>query len=52
VIGEAIKRVPAKKFIAYCEAGAKSTKDQATSGKTTKPAKSTAPPRKSPRSSR
>jgi hypothetical protein len=52
VIGEAIKRVPAQKYIAYCEAGAKSTKDLATSGKTTKPAKSAAPPRKSPRSSK
>jgi hypothetical protein len=52
VIGEAIKRVPAKKFIAYCEAGAKSTKEHAASVKTTKPAKSTAPPRKSPRSSK
>ena len=52
VIGEAIKRVPAKKFITYCEAGAKSTKNQATSVKSTKPAKSTAPPAKSRRSSK
>ena len=37
VIGEAIKRVPAKKYIAHCEAGLKAAKEQAPRGRRRKP---------------
>jgi hypothetical protein len=46
VIGEAIKRVPAKKYIAHCEASMSSAKGQRSSSKTEKPAKPKAPSRK------
>jgi hypothetical protein len=53
VIGEAIKRVPAKKYIAHCEAGLKAAKGQAPARKAAKPAKSTTTPaRKGARSSK
>lgn len=39
VIGEAIRRVPAKKYIAACEASRKATKAQAAPAKASKPAK-------------
>lgn len=38
VIGEAIKRVPAKKYIAYCEASVKSSKDRQSAKTPAKPA--------------
>ncbi len=53
VIGELIKRVPAKKYIAHCEAGLKAAKEQAPARKAAQTAKSTtAPARKSARSSK
>jgi Domain of unknown function (DU1801) len=39
VIGEAIRKVPAKKYIAHCETIVKTTKQRSPSGKTAKPAK-------------
>ncbi len=53
VIGEAIRRVPAKKYVAASEAGLKAAKGQALERKAAKPAKSaTTPARKGARSSK
>jgi hypothetical protein len=60
VIGEAIKRVPAKKYIEHCEAALKTTGKQksqgstqtAPSAKSSKVAKSAAPSRKSSRTTK
>jgi len=52
VIGEAIRRVPAKKYIDYCEAALKSTKEQGSSRKPAKPAKAKAPSGKGSRSAK
>jgi hypothetical protein len=52
VIAEAIKRVPAKKYIEYCEASVKSTKEQGSSRKTPNPAKTTMPSGKGSRSAK
>ncbi len=50
VIGEAINRVPAKKYIAACEAALKAAKERAPAGKPSKPEnpKAKAPARKAP----
>ena len=50
VIGEAIKRVPAKKYIAHCEAAIKSSKDRGTAGKTANAAEPKAAAAKASRS--
>jgi Domain of unknown function (DU1801) len=52
VIGEAIKRVPAKQYIAYCEASLKAAKEQAPARKAAKAAQATVPASKSARSSK
>jgi Domain of unknown function (DU1801) len=52
VIGEAIRRVPAKKYIEICEASLKSANEQRSQQKTPKPAKAKAPAGKSPRGSK
>ena len=51
VIGEAIRRVPAKKYVANCEAGLKAAKEQAPARKASRATKETAA-RKSPRDSK
>jgi Domain of unknown function (DU1801) len=50
VIGEAIKRVPAKKYIAHCEAAIKSSKDRGSAGKTANAAEPKAAAAKASRS--
>jgi hypothetical protein len=52
VIGEAIRRMPAKKYIAICEAALNSAKEQRSQQKTSAPAKSKASAGKSPRGSK
>jgi hypothetical protein len=54
VIGEAIRRVPAKKYVAFCEAAVASMKKRTTkgppkTGKTARSAKAKKPARKKPR---
>jgi Domain of unknown function (DU1801) len=52
VIGEAIKRVPAKKYIAYCEASASAAKSRRSTEKTEQPEKPKAPARKRSRTAK
>jgi hypothetical protein len=52
VIGETIKRVPAKKYIAHCEASLKAYKEKAPARKAAKTAKKSAPAGKSARTSK
>ena len=52
VIGEAIRRVPAKKYIEICEASLKEAKERKSPPKAPKPAKSKAQSAKTPRGSK
>ncbi len=52
VIGEAIRRVPAKKYVAHCEAALKAAREQAPARKAARAATKTAPDRKGPRTSK